>query len=194
MRAATAFILLSPIALSACGGATTSNVDTYEDIRTSMAVPFAEEILDDTANELTTTPVESSASMSGIFIVDVATDPFIDSIAGQIDMNANFASSTVSGTMSDFIEVYDGFGTDIDGSVTYSGTVNVGAGALDDISATGTGSLTTTDGTTHSVATTMDGDVLRRAGGELGAAGNIDATATSIYGTESATGIYIVSE
>ena len=196
MRAFAAVFLVSPVILSACGGSTTSNnVTSYETLRTSMAVPFDAEVTAGTATALSATPPENSASMTGIFRAYVTTISDVDSIAGQMDMNANFAAGTVSGTMTNLIEVDSAnFGTDIAGSVSYSGAINVGPVNNDDITATGNGSFTGTDGRLYTVSTTLDGDFYRRPSTQLGAAGTIAATATSGSTIHLANGAYIVSE
>lgn len=203
MRKLTPLVLLTPFALAACGGSTTGldNVSSYESIRTTVSVPFANEIDASTAVSLTSTPVESSAQMSGIFRVYEGGNTNNESIAGQIDMNANFAGGTVNGTLSNLIQVdsvpFGGgtpVGRDISGGATYSGTINVGSASRGDITATGSGNYTNTSGTTYNVTFDLDGDLYRRPTSDLGAAGIIDTTATGGGSTIAGRGGYIVTE
>lgn len=200
MRAFFPLILTVPFALSACGGSTTSSVDKFNNTFDSTVSPFFDEVDVGSATTLTTTPTESSASMSGLFAVGTTTTTTsdVDAVAGQMTMNANFAANTVSGSMTDFIEIREElgtfYGTDVNGSASYSGTLNVNTGVGDDIAASGAGSYTGTDGNRYAITFTMDGDIYRRPSSDLGAYGLIDATVTGGGGTVSANGDYYVTE
>jgi len=200
MRAPKVVLFVSSLALSACGGSTTgvsfANVDAFNAKSDTHTNPLIAELRAGTALPLNSAPIESSASMSGTFVLQApASLPNVNEVAGQIDMSANFASGTVSGSMSRFVEAYsDDTANDIRGNVSYSGAVNVGAGFLDDINATGTGSVTGTDGTTYNVSASLSGDIIRRAAGELAAFGIIDATATSNGTPHAFSGTYGVTE
>lgn len=195
MRLSASVLLVSAVALSACGGSSTSNVDSYNAKLDSHTRPMANEITSNTATALNAAPAETSATMSGTFRVFTPTIIGVNSIAGQMDMSADFAAGTVSGAMNRMVEVDDiNFAEDISGSVTYSGTISVGTSSNDDILATGSGTVTGTDNTSYAVSTTMNGDFYRRQNNDLGAAGNIVATATSGTTTHNGSGAYVVTE
>lgn len=197
MRACFVVFLVSPIFLSACGSASTSasNVTNYETLRTTKALPFDSEVGALTANVLSADPVESTASMTGIFSVLTSTIPDIDSVAGQMDMNANFASGTMTGDVSKMVEFDSArVGSDIDGSLSFTGTIHIGPIFHDDIAASGGGTFTATDGTTYSVSATLDGDFYRRADNQLAAEGSVIGTATAGTAVHSANGFYVVTE
>jgi len=150
------------------------------------------------ARTLDTAPTESSASMTGVFAM-VATSPSnIEAMAGDMDMNANFASGTVSGNLTNLVEIPDldnaAITTSIVGSVTYDGTLNVAAGNQDDISADGNGSYVGSDGVTYTVDLDLSGDVLRRPNGDLGAIGAMTANANGGGASIDAEGAYFVAE
>lgn len=164
MRAVFAVFVVPPFLLAVCGGATTRNVAAYKKIIASQTNPLAAEIRTNAANALTSTPVESSVTMSGTFeLARVVAHPTFDGVTGQIDMTANLASGTVSG------RIYD-------------------------IGATATGSATDPDGVDYNVSANLNGDIYRRSGGALAAASGMTATATGVGGSTSYSGVYRVTE
>lgn len=197
MRAVVAFVVVTPFALSACT-LNSPYIDDYNAKLASHTLPFVAELNASTATALTTAPTENSASMTGTFFVPT-TISNVDAIAGQIDMEANFASGTVSGRMTDFVEVQNStsstlVGTDMYGRVDFAGNIAVGTGSGDDISASGRGSMRATSGTTYRVTSTMTGDFYRRPSSELGAVGTVSLTADSGSSTETGNGVFYVTE
>lgn len=199
MRVAAALVFIPSFLMSACSLGT-PYVDGYNEKNSSHSLPFVAELNESTATALTTTPTESSASMEGTFYVTSTSFRNVHGIAGQIDMEANFAAGTVSGKMTEFVEVQPTststrlIGKDMFGEINYAGTINIGTGSGDDISATGSGRMRTTNGTTYSTTTTMNGDFYRRPSSALAAAGGITMTGNPGATAETGTGSYFVTE
>lgn len=198
MRPAVAFIISAPVLTTACT-METPYVDEYNARLVAQTQPFVAELNDGSATALSATPVEDSASMSGTFFIVTTDIANMDAMAGKIDMQANFASAVVSGQMHDFVEVQDITATpltgkDMFGEVNYSGRLLVRNGDSNDIAATGSGSIRATDATVYYVTTAMNGDIYRRDGGELGAAGAVTMTAKAAAASGKGTGLYFVTE
>ena len=199
MRKLTPLVLLTPFALAACGGSTTSgNVAAYNAKIASHTNPLAAEFRNSTITALASRPVEDSATMTGTFELDApstVTDPTVEGVAGLIDLTANFASGAVTGRTYGYIETYTGnTAIGIEGSGILSGSVNVQAGTNNDITASGSGTAQGSDGTNYTVNTTINGDMYRRSGGELASAGAMNSTITGGGSTHFYSGIYRVTE
>lgn len=199
MRLVFGLMALSPFTLGACSPLGTPYVDDYNARIISQTRPFVAELNASSATALTGTPVESSATMSGTFYTTTTGVPDVDAIAGKIDMTANFATSTVTGRMSDFVEVHSTTddtlaGIDMYGRVDLTGTIDITSSSRDDIVATGTGNMRTTDGTTYSTSASLSGDLYRRPGTELGAVGSLSLSADAGGATASANGVFYVTE
>lgn len=197
MRAPVSLMFISVLGLSACAeSAAITNVEAYNDKIASHSNPFIQEINANTAVPLTAPPVEGVATMTGTFLVQTpAGMTGIDQIGGQVDMSADFAAGTVTGTMYNFIETYtDNTAEGIRGSASYTGTIAVGNGTYDDVTAGGSGTFITTENEHYSISTTMNGDIYRRAGGELASAGVLSANATRGTTTHGLVGTYHVTE
>lgn len=199
MRAVAPILFLASIAMSACT-LNSPYVDDYNAKLDTHTRPLIAELNASTATALTTTPTENTASLSGTFFIPTTTTiTNAAAIAGQVDMDANFASGTLSGRMTDFVEVQstsDGTltGTDMYGRVDFAGTISVGTGTADDIAAAGTGSMRATNGTTYDLNTGMAGDFYRRPGADLAAVGTVSLTANSGGSTVTSNGVYFITE
>jgi len=203
LRSVTPLFLASAVIVSACGGSTTSNsnVQLVNTKAQADIFPFTQEVVDFDATELASSPAESSASMSGVFYVS-ADETSNEGVAGEINMSANFAANTVSGTMNNFVEVDDIVGDDnetlvgrdMSGEISYSGTINIGPNIGDDITASGSGTVRNSSGTDFSVTAEMAGDFFRRPNSDLGAFGELEATATDGTTSEVLDGFFAVTE
>ncbi len=198
MRATLSLILLSTLGLAACSEkANNSNVDAYNSKIASHSNPFINELNANTATQLNAKPVEGIATMTGSFQLQTpAGMTGIDKIAGQIDLSADFAAETITGTMYQFVETYtDNTATSISGSANYAGSIKFDPASSDPTATgTGTGHFTTTGNQRYSMSTNVNGEFYRRAGGELASAGLMSARASSGGATHGLVGTYHATE
>lgn len=197
MRAHVSLVVCSGLFLSACSGSVSdTNVDAFNSKNTSHRNPFAAEINAGSAITLGSTPPDGIASMTGTFNLQApAGFTGIEEIGGQMDMAANFASGTVAGSMYQFIEIYAGdTARGIDGSGSFSGSVNVDTGSLDDITASGSGAFATSNRNVYNFSATINGDMYRRPNGDLGSAGVMSLNASGSGGSHGFVGVYGVTE